>query len=165
VSWGPDIGTPFLQEKEVDKITSPGIDASKPDFTVTTQAAATLTLGAGEIGIYIGTLVKADHTILVPGTAPIGSNQRAVAALDHIRDHLRESQYPQGPLQFTGAFFTPPTKFPTDALNAAAFPAFTEDQVVIAYDLAFYDAGNSTNFNAMIQSMIEVYQEQVLSFN
>lgn len=137
----------------MDKITAPGIDASKPNFTVAVQAAAALTLGAGEIGIFVGTNVKDI------------SNQRAVSALDHVRDHLRESQYPQGPLALTGSFFTPPTKFPTDALNAATFPVFTEDEVIIAYEAGFYSAGNSTNFGAMIQSLIEVYQEQILKLN
>jgi len=137
----------------VDKITAASIADTKPNFTVAVQAAATLTLAPGEIGIFVGTNVKDI------------SNQRAVSALDHIRDHIRESQYPQGPLALTGSFFTPPTKFPTDALNAATFPAFTENEVVIAYDENFYPDGNSTNFGAMIQSLIEVYQERILKFN
>lgn len=137
----------------MDKITAASIADSKPNFVVAVEAAATLTLGAGEIGIFVGTNVKDV------------SNQRAVSALDHIRDHIRESQYPQGPLALTGSYFTPPTKFPTEALNAATFPAFTEDEVVIAYDIGFYPEGNSTNIGAMIQSLIEVYQEQILKFN
>lgn len=149
----------------MDKITAASIADSKPNFTVAVQAAAALTLGAGEIGIFVGTNVKAGHTILVPGVAPVGNNQRAVSALDHIRDHIRESDYPQGPLALTGAFFTPPSNVPTTALNAATFPVFTEDEVVIAYDINFYPEGNSANFGAMIQSLIEVYQEQVLKFN
>lgn len=137
----------------MDKITAASIAESKPNFVVTTQAAATLTLGAGEIGIFVGTNVKDIN------------NQRAVSALDHIRDHLREAQYPQGPLALTGSFYTPPVKFPTTALNAATFPVFTEDEVVIAYEAGFYPAGNSGNIGAMIQSLIEVYQEQILKFN
>lgn len=136
----------------MDKITAASIAESKPDFVVTTQAAATLTLGAGEIGIFIGTNVKDVN------------NTRVLSALNLLRDHLREDNYPQGPLALTGAFSTPPDHG-TSALNAATFPVFTEDQIVIAYEAGFYPAGNSSNFDAMLTSMIEVYQEQIAKFN
>jgi hypothetical protein len=153
VSWGPDIGTPFLQEKEVDKVAVGSIADSKPNFVVSVQAAASLSVGAGELVIAVGTNVR-------------DTNQtRVISALQLLQDHLKEGNYPQGPLQFTGAFSTPPDHG-TVALNAAAIPGtFDEDNVVIAYDLAFYDAGNSSNIGNQITRAIEVYLEQISKFN
>ena len=136
----------------MDKVAVGSIADSKPSFVVSVQAAAALTVGAGELVIAIGTNVKDIN------------NTRVLSALQLLQDHLKEGNYPQGPLQFTGAFSTPPTHG-TTALNAAAIPAFTEDEVVIAYDLAFYDAGNSSNIGNIITRAIEVYQEQVAKFN
>jgi hypothetical protein len=153
VSWGPDIGTPFLQEKEVDKIAVGSIADSKPSFVVSVQAAAALTVGAGELVIAVGTNIKDIN------------NQRVVSGLIIARDHLREVQYPVGPLAFTVLTSTPPDHATVVTNPAAIGAGHTEDEIVIAYDSAFYDAGNSTNFLNIIDRAIEVFQEQILKLN
>lgn len=137
----------------MDKIIAGGIDESKPSFTVTTEAAALLTIGAGECAIYVGTGVKDIN------------NQRAVSALEELEHVLREAQYPVGALAVNYAVGTPPSRAGYAAANAAAIPAQTEDEVVIAYGATFYDAGNSSNIGNLIRRLVEVYQEQVLKLN
>ena len=137
----------------MDKITAASIADSKPSFTVAVQAAGALTLGAGEIGIFIGTNVKDVN------------NQRTVTALEELAELLRENQFPTGANGLNLATGTPPGKTGYAITDVAAIPALTEDEVVIGYGNSFYPDGNSTNFGAMLRSMIEVYQEQILKFN
>ena len=137
----------------MDKITAVSIADSKPNFVVAVEAAATLTLAAGEIGIFVGTNVKDVN------------NQRVVTALDELRDLLRENQYPTGVNGLNLATGTPPGKTSYVITDVAAIPALTENEVVIGYGNSFYPDGNSTNFGAMLRSMIEYFQEQILKFN
>ncbi len=80
----------------MDKITSDSIANSKPSFVVAVEAAATLTIGAGEIGIFMGTNVKDIN------------NQRVVSAFKDLRDRIREAEYPVGPGAVTFVTGTPP---------------------------------------------------------
>ena len=137
----------------MDKVAVGDIADSKPSFVVSVEAAASLTVGAGELVIAVGTNIKDIN------------NQRVVSGLKLARDHLRESQYPVGPLAFTVLTSTPPDHA-TVLTNVAAIGAgHTEDEVVIAYDSAFFSAGNSTTFLNIINRAIEVFQEQILKLN
>lgn len=132
------------------KITAGNIDATKPSHVVATQAAATLTIGDGELGIFIGTSVV--------GT----NNQRAISALVQLRDALRENLFPDGAAADNYAYVTPPDKTSITVGNAVAIPALTESDVCIAYGGTFYDQSNSHFFCAHIDRLIETFQEQVL---
>ena len=134
----------------MDKITVGSIADSKPSFVVAVQAAAALTVGAGEL-------------VIAVGTTPTGvNNQRVVTALELLRDKLREAQYPVGPLAFTVLTTTPPSRVATLTNVAAIGVAHVETEIVIAYDSAFYSAGNSSNIGNIINRAIEVFQEQIL---
>lgn len=139
----------------MDKVTVGSIANSKPSMVVAVQAAAALTVGAGELVIAVGTNIKDIN------------NQRAVSGLDFARDTLREAQYPVGALAFNVVTVTPPDNHSNAVLEnlAAIGIAHTEDEIVIAYDSAFYDAGNSVNIGSIIARAIEVYQEQILKLN
>jgi len=137
----------------VDKITAASIAESKPSFVVTTEAAATLTLGAGEIGIFVGTNVKDTN------------NQRVVTALEELVELLRENQFPTGVNGLNLATGTPPGKTGYAVTDVAAIPALTEDEVVIGYGNSFYPDGNSTNLSAFFKSLIELFQERILKLN
>ncbi len=137
----------------MDKITAASIADSKPSFTVAVEAAGALTLGAGEIGIFVGTNVRDTN------------NQRVVTALDDLRDAFREAQYPNGVNAFNTAAMTPPGKTGVLIANLIAMPALTEDDVLIAYETGFYPEGNSVNIGEMIKSLIELYQERILKFS
>jgi len=152
VSWGPDIGTPFLQENSVDKVTVSDIADSKPSMVVSVEAAAALTVGAGELMIAVGTNVKDIN------------NQRVVSALQLLRDHLRETQYPVGPLAVNMVNSVPPGHL-TPVTNVAAIPVLTEDDAIIAYGATFYGAGNSSNIGNVISRAIELFQERILKLN
>jgi len=140
----------------VDKVAVGSIADSKPSFVVSVQAAAALTVGAGELVIAVGTNIKNIN------------NQRVISGLEFARDTLREAQYPVGVGQFNVVTGEPPSN--VNGAYVITNPAVigilhTEDEVVIAYDLAFYDAGNSTNFLNIINRAIEVFQEQILKLN
>lgn len=137
----------------MDKITAASIAESKPSFVVTTEAAATLTLGAGEIGIFVGTNVKDTN------------NQRVVTALEELVELLRENQFPTGVNGLNLATGTPPGKTGYAVTDVAAIPALTEDEVVIGYGNSFYPDGNSTNLSAFFKSLIELFQERILKLN
>jgi len=137
----------------VDKIAVGSIADSKPSFTVSVQAAAALTVGAGELVIAVGTNVKDIN------------NTRVISGLQLLRDHLRESEYPVGPLAFTVNTGTPPDHATTLTNVAAIGVGHTEDEIVIAYDSAFYSAGNSSNIGNQIDRAIEVFREQILNTN
>jgi len=137
----------------VDKVAVGNIADSKPSFVVSVQAAAALTVGAGELVIAAGTNIKDIN------------NQRVVSGLKLLRDHLREDQYPVGPLAFTIITGTPPDHATVLVNLAAIGVAHTEDEIVIAYDSAFFSAGNSTTFLNIINRAIEVFQEQILKLN
>jgi len=136
----------------VDKIVASNIADSKPSFTVSTEAAATLTIGAGELGIFMGINVKAIN------------NQRVVSAFIDLRDRLREAEYPVGPLAVNFVSGTPPSAEGYAVGNALAIPVLTEDDAVIAYGAAFYPAGNSGNYSNKIDRLIERFQEDLLPF-
>jgi len=137
----------------VDKITSDNIANSKPSFVVAVEAAATLTIGAGEIGIFMGTNVKDIN------------NQRVVTAFENLRDRLRENDFPVGPLAVNFVSGTPPSAEGYAVGNALAIPALTEDDAVIAYGATFYEAGNSGNYLNHINRLMERFQEDLLPFN
>ena len=149
----------------MDKITVSGIADSKPSMVVAVEAAGAITVGAGELIIAVGDNVKADHTVLAPGVAPVGSNQRAATALEVLREKLREAQYPNGPLAVTFVSGAPPNAEGYAVANAAAVPALTEDDAVIAYDTGFYPAGNSENIGSVIRRAAELFQEAILKLN
>ena len=137
----------------MDKITAGSIADSKPSFVVAVEAAATLTLGAGEIGIFVGTNVKDTN------------NQRVVTALEELVELLRENQFPTGVNGLNLATGTPPGKTGYAITDVAAIPALTENEVVVGYGNSFYPDGNSTNFSAMLRSMVELFQERILKLN
>lgn len=133
------------------KITVTNIDKGKPDHVVATQAAATLSIGDGELGIFVGTGVVAI------------SNSRCVIALQQLRDALRENLFPDGAAADNYAYVTPPDGKPGITVgNAAVIPALTEDEICIAYGGTFYSEGNSTLFANHIDRLIETFQEQIL---
>jgi flagellar biosynthesis/type III secretory pathway ATPase len=137
----------------VDKVTVSNIADSKPSFVVSAEAAATLTIGAGELAIYMGTNVKDIN------------NQRVVSAFKDLRDRFREAEYPVGPLAANISSGEPPSAEGYAVSNAATIPALTEDDAVIAYGATFYDAGNSSNIGNIIDRAIEVFREQILNTN
>lgn len=149
----------------MDKIISDSIANSKPSFTVVTEAAGALTVGAGEIAIFMGDNVAADHTVLVPGVAPIGNNQRVITAFENLRDRLKEANFPVGPGAVSFVTGTPPSAEGYVVGEGAGIPALTEDDAAIAYGDGFYPAGNSSNYLNMINRLMERFQEDLLPFN
>lgn len=137
----------------MDKIVASNIADSKPSFTVSAEAAATLTIGAGELGIFMGTNVKDTN------------NQRVISAFKDLRDRLREAEYPVGPGAVTFVTGEPPSAEAYVVGEGAAIPALTEDDAVIAYGDSFYPAGNSGNYSNKIDRLIERFQEIILPFN
>ena len=137
----------------MDKITVSSIADSKPSMVVSSQAAATLTVGAGELMIAMGTNVKDRN------------NTDVITAFQDLKDSLRESQYPVGASAVNYASGTPPSRAGYLVGNGAAIPALTENDAVIAYGATFYDAGNSVNIGAVIDRAIELFSEQILKFN
>jgi len=137
----------------VDKVTVSSIADSKPSMVVSAEAAATLTVGAGELMIAMGVNVKNVN------------NQDVITAFQDLKDSLREDQYPVGASAANYASGTPPNRAGYLVGNGAAIPALTEDDAVVAYGANFYDAGNSVNIGAIIDRAIEVFQEQILKFN
>ena len=93
------------------------------------------------------------------------NNQRVVSALQELAEILRENQYPTGVNGLNLATMTPPGKTGAAITDVAAIPALTEDEVLIGYGNSFYPDGNSTNFGAMLTSMIEYFQERILKLN
>ena len=132
------------------KITVGNVDEGKPSHVVATQAAATLSIGDGELGIFVGTNVVA------------ANNQRCVTALKQLRDALRENLFPDGAAADNYAYMTPPGKDGITIGNGIAIPALTEGDVCIAYGGTFYAESNSHFFSAHIDRLIETFQEQVL---
>lgn len=132
------------------KITVGNVDEGKPSHVVATQAAATITIADGELGIVVGTGVVAVN------------NQRAISALVQLRDALRENLFPDGAAADNYAYMTPPGKDSITIGNGVGIPALTEDDVAIVYGGLFYDQGNSHLFSAHIDRLIETFQEQVL---
>lgn len=137
----------------MDKITSDSIANSKPSFVTAVEAAGALTIGAGEIGIFMGTNVKGIN------------NQRVVTALENLRDRLREAEFPVGPGAVTFVTGTPPSREGYVVGEGAAIPALTEDDAVIAYGNTFYPAGNSGNYLNVINRLTEKFQEDLLPFD
>jgi hypothetical protein len=137
----------------VDKITVGSIADSKPSFTVGTQVPATPTLGAGEFALWVGTNVRDLNLSMV------------ISGINHLAAHFREDGWPVGPLALNIGFYDPLTHTHT-FLNSATFPGgISEDDIMLAYEEAFYDAGNSNNFGNLITRVIEVYQEQIAKLN
>lgn len=137
----------------MDKITVGSIADSKPSFVVAVEAAGAITVGAGELVVAVGTNVKDIN------------NQRVTTALEQLREKLREAQYPNGPLAVTYVSGAPPSAEGYAVANAAAVPALTEDDAVIAYDTGFYPEGNSENIGSVIRRAAELFQEQILKLN
>ncbi len=137
----------------MDKITSDSIANSKPSFVVAVEAAGALTIGAGEIGIFMGDNVKAIN------------NQRVVTAFENLRDRLREADYPVGPGAVTFVTGTPPSREGYVVGEGASIPVLTEDDAAIAYGINFYPAGNSSNYSNTIDRLIERFQEDLLPFD
>jgi len=135
------------------KITVTNIDKGKPDHVVATQAAATLSIGDGELGIFIGTTVVGVN------------NQRCISTLQDLRDALRENLFPDGAAADNFAHVDPLAgKAAIVVGNAAAIPVLAETDVCIAYGGTFYDEGNSVLFTSHINRLIETFQEQILKF-
>lgn len=133
------------------KITVASRYDSKPSHTVATEAAITLNIGDGELGIFIGTNVVAIN------------NTRCISALVQLRDALKEANFPDGALANNFAHVTPPDGKPGVTVgNAVALPVLTEDEVVIAYGGTFENPGNSQTFVGHIDRLIETFQEQIL---
>lgn len=137
----------------MDKITTDSVANSKPSFVVATEAAATLTIGAGELGIFMGVNVKGIN------------NQRVLTAFENLRDRLRESNFPVGPGAVTFVTGTPPSREGYVVGEGAAIPALTEDDAVIAYGDSFFPAGNSSNYLNLINRLTERFQEDLLPFD
>lgn len=134
----------------MDKVTVSGIATAKTDYVESSEAAANLTVGAGELMLAVGSNVIAL------------SNQRVVTAFQRLRDRLREANFPVGPLADNVAFGTPPSSVGYVVVNTAGIAALTEDDAIIAYGANFYDAGNSANIGNIIDRAIEVFQERLL---
>lgn len=133
------------------KIVSNNIDHTKVDYIVSTQAAATLTIGDTELGIFVGTAVVAIN------------NQRCISALVQLRDALKEANFPDGAAADNFAHVTPPDgKQGVTVGNAVAIPVLTESEIVIAYGGLYASPGRSQIFIGHINRMIEVFQEQIL---
>lgn len=137
----------------MDKVTVSNIADSKPSFGVSIEAAATLTVGAGELMIAMGTNVKDTN------------NQRVVSAFEDLRDRLREADWPVGAAADNHAIGTPPSATGYVVANSAGIPVLTEDDAIIAYGATFYDAGNSSNLGNIVDRAIEVFREQILNTN
>ncbi len=124
---------------------------SKAAHVVSTESAGAPTIGAGELGIYIGTDVVATN------------NQRCISALQQLRDALREANFPVGPQNVNFAHVIPPDgKQGITIDNATVVPGLTELHVVIGYGNAFESAGNSQTFVGHIDRLIETFQEKIL---
>ena len=139
----------------MDKIIVPSRAAAKADMTVTTEAAATLSIAVNQLIIAIGTNVR--DAIQLRGINGIGT----------VRDALREQQgsYPHLN-EVTWGVATPPgpASIGSDTqLNN--LPIFTEDQVVIAYDDGFYPPFNSHVYDTIIGKALELYMEEVAKIN
>lgn len=139
----------------MDKIIIPDRAAAKANMTVTTEAAATLSIAVGQLIIAVGTNVR--DAIQLRGINAIGT----------VKDALREQQgsYPHLN-EVTWGVSTPPgpvTVGSDTQLNN--LPAFTEDQVVIAYDDGFYPPFNSHVYDTMINKALELYMEDVAKIN
>ena len=128
----------------MDKVTVSSIADSKPSMVVSTEAAALLTVGAGELMIAMGVNIKN------------ANNQDVVTAFQDLKDGALAVNYASG---------TPPNRAGYLVGNGLTIPALTEDDAVVAYGANFYDAGNSVNIGAIIDRAIEVFQEQILKFN
>ena len=137
----------------MDKITVGSIADSKPSMVVSVQAAAAITVGAGELVVAVGTNVKDIN------------NQRVTSALEVLREKLREAQYPVGPLAVNFVSGAPPSAEGYAVANAAAIPVLTEDDAVIGYGATFYEAGNSENIGSIIRRAPDLFQEQILKLN
>jgi hypothetical protein len=137
----------------MDKIVVASRAASKPSYTVVSEAAAAPTVGAGELAVFIGTNIRDNIQI------------RGLNGVDEVKDALREAQWPVGPLAVNFGYVTPPSKTAIVVDNAAAIPALTEDDVLIAYGATFYDGSNSVIFDRHVDSALEVYREQIAVLN
>lgn len=139
----------------MDKIIIPDRAAAKANMTVTTEAAATLSIASGEVIIAIGTNIRDKYQI------------RGINGIGAVRDFLRERQhsYPQVN-EVNWAVAIPPggATFGSDTL-LNNLPAFTEDQVVIAYHIAFYQPFNSHVYDTIIGKALELYMEEIAKVN
>lgn len=139
----------------MDKIIVPNRAAAKSDMTLTTEAAATLSIAVGQLIIAVGTNLR--DTMQLEGINGVGQ----------VRDALREQQgsYPHLN-EVTWGVVTPtgPVSVGSDTqLNN--LPVFTEDQVVIAYDDGFYPPFNSHVYDSIIGKALELYMEEVAKIN
>lgn len=139
----------------MDKIIIPDRAAAKYNMTVTTEAAATLSIAVNQLIIAIGTNIR--DAIQLRGINGIGA----------VRDALREQQGGFPHLnEVTWGVATPPgpvTVGSDTQLNN--LPVFTEDQVVIAYDDGFYPPFNSHVYETLINKALELYMEEVAKVN
>jgi hypothetical protein len=116
-------------------------------------AAATLSVAAGEVILAIGTNIRDDIQI------------RGINGIGAVADALREAGYPHLN-EVTWGVATPPGNIVLGSdtlLNN--LPAFTEDQVVIAYDDGFYPPFNSHVYDTIIRKALELYMEDVAKIN
>jgi hypothetical protein len=134
----------------VDKITVARVGDSKPSFTLSVEAAATITVPAGGLVLAVGTNAAADN------------QQEIVSALEAAREKMREAQYPNGPLAVTYVTGNVPHSTLDAAANAAAIPALTEDDYVIAFDTGFFAGGSGTVIGNQFRRAAERYLELVL---
>lgn len=142
----------------MDKIIIPDRAAAKANMTVTTEAAATLSIAVNQLIIAIGTNVR-DAIQL-----------RGINGIATVADALREQQgsYPHLN-EVTWGVLTPPGN--TDQVTVGSdtqlnnLPVFTEDQVVIAYDDGFYPPFNSHIYDTLIDKALELYMEEIAKVN
>jgi len=139
----------------VDKIIVPDRAAAKADMAVIIEPAATLSIAVGQLIIAIGVNVLDDIQL------------RGINAIGTVKDALREQQgsYPHLN-EVTWGVSTPPGPVTVgSATQVANLPAFTEDQVVIAYDDGFYPPFNSHIYDTMIGKALELYMERFAKLN
>jgi hypothetical protein len=101
--------------------------------------------------------------VLAVGTNAAADNQQEiVSALEAAREKMREAQYPNGPLAVTYVTGNVPHSTLDAAANAAAIPALTEDDYVIAFDTGFFAGGSGTVIGNQFRRAAERYLELVL---
>jgi hypothetical protein len=137
----------------VDKIIVPDRAAAKANMTVTTEAAATLSIAVGQLIIAIGTNIRDDIQI------------RGINGIGAVADALREAGYPHLN-EVTWGVATPPGNLSIGSdTQLNNLPVFTEDQVVVAYDDGFYPPFNSHVYDTLVRKALELYMEEIAKVN
>ena len=138
MSWGPDIGTPFLLEKVVsESFTVSDTDAIRPSIVQATLNPVIPVLPA------VDTVVVQVGNNLWTGTAFKFVIERA---LQQIFDVLRENQYPEGAGLVNFAYLAVVDQngsLKNDVVvgDGALHPVLTEDVVIVEYRWAASGAG------------------------